>query len=134
MVMHRMLYGVTTACWSTCCCEMSHAVCCRVLVCQKVQTHCHDHTALLCMQVHSTLQMLQQSSHLSAHDSTVLTHSQRMDHLHKHNPLFRTTNEKYGQRMSLEQVLASCILISAQLLGCNTSFWQDQQAVLLHNP
>ncbi|DBA96355.1 hypothetical protein WJX82_006205 [Trebouxia sp. C0006] len=46
---------------------------------------------------------LSASGHLSALAATSLTHTQRLDWGHTHNPSFRTTNEKYGQRFPLEQ-------------------------------
>lgn len=47
---------------------------------------------------------LKSIGHLSALDATSVTHSIRLDWGHSHNPSFRTTNEKYGQRLPLEQV------------------------------
>ncbi len=56
---------------------------------------------------------LSASGHLSALAATSLTHTQRLDWGHTHNPSFRTTNEKYGQRLPLEQV---CLLFINQQL------------------
>lgn len=54
---------------------------------------------------------------LSANDSIALAHSNRMEWVHTHNPAFRTTYEKFGQRNSLEQVKRqnSLFLISINL-------------------
>ena len=56
---------------------------------------------------------LENTAHLSAQAATTLTHSIRLDWGHSHNPSFRTTNEKYGQRLPLEQVLAKCLTLFA---------------------
>lgn len=47
---------------------------------------------------------LSDSGHLSALAATNITHAERVDWSHCHNPSFRTTNQKYGQRLPLEQV------------------------------
>ncbi len=69
-----------------------------------------------CMQA-STLSA---SGHLSALAATSLTHSERMEWGHSHNPSFRTTNEKYGQRLPLEQVLShlAYMLLSSLSASC----------------
>ena len=54
--------------------------------------------------VTSQADSLGNTGHLSALDATSVTHSIRLDWSHTHNPSFRTTNEKYGQRLPLEQV------------------------------
>ena len=59
------------------------------------------------MQGSSTLSA---SGHLSAKDATAMTHSLRMEWGHTHNPSFRTTNEKYGQRLPLEQASSQTLL------------------------
>ncbi|KAL3161351.1 hypothetical protein ABBQ32_010248 [Trebouxia sp. C0010 RCD-2024] len=46
---------------------------------------------------------LSDSGHLSALAATNITHAERVDWSHCHNPSFRTTNQKYGQRLPLEQ-------------------------------
>lgn len=47
---------------------------------------------------------LKSTTHLSAFQAADLTHSRRLDYIGLHNSLFRTTNERYGQRLPLEQV------------------------------
>ena len=47
---------------------------------------------------------LKSTAHLSAFQAADLTHSRRLDYIGLHNSLFRTTNERYGQRLPLEQV------------------------------
>ena len=44
------------------------------------------------------------TTHLSAFQAADLTHSRRLDYIGLHNSLFRTSNERYGQRLPLEQV------------------------------
>eukprot|EP00891_Asterochloris_glomerata_P008700 jgi/Astpho2/8700/Aster-x1538 len=46
---------------------------------------------------------LKSTTHLSAFQAADLTHSRRLDYIGLHNSLFRTTNERYGQRLPLEQ-------------------------------
>lgn len=61
------------------------------------------------------------TGHLSALDATSVTHSIRLDWSHTHNPSFRTTNEKYGQRLPLEQVANVLNMESACLIRCDNA-------------
>ena len=61
------------------------------------------------------------TGHLSALDATSVTHSIRLDWSHTHNPSFRTTNEKYGQRLPLEQVPNVLNMEAVCLTTCDTT-------------